>query len=91
MNDRIKEQFASALAATGVQLQQSGAEVAAFAAARAAHVTAAALEPGLEQVVEDEQNRVWLFAAGRAVRAADAADARAVGLIQGLLLGAASA
>jgi hypothetical protein len=91
MNDRIKEQFAQAISATGVQLQAAGAEVAAFAAARSAHLAAASQEPGFEQAFGDEQARVWLFAAGRAVRAGDAADARAIGLIQGLLLGAASA
>lgn len=91
MKDSIKQQFEHALAATGVQLQQTGAEVAAFAADRTAHLAAASAEPGFAQVMEDEQLRVWLFAAGRAVRAGDAADARAFGLIQGLLLGAASA
>jgi hypothetical protein len=91
MNDALKEQFARAISDTGLQLQTSGAEVAAFAAARSAHLAAASQEPGFEQVFRDEQNRVWLFAAGRAVRAGDAADARAIGLIQGLLLGAASA
>lgn len=91
MNDAIKQQFADALHATGVQLQQSGIEVATFAAARAAHVSAAANEPGFPQLMADEQLRVWLFAAGRAVRAGDAADASAFGMIQGLLLGLASA
>lgn len=91
MKDSIKEQFERALTSTGLQLQQSGAEVAAFAAARSAHLAAASAEPGFAQVLEDEQLRVWLFAAGRTVRAGDAADARAFGLIQGLLLGAASA
>lgn len=91
MKDTIKDQFAQALAATGVQLQTSAVEVATFAASRSAHLAAASAEPGFAQVMQDEQLRVWLFAANRTVRAGDAADARAFGLIQGLLLGAASA
>lgn len=91
MNDKVKEQFARELHATGVQLQASGVEVATFAATRGAHLSAAALEPGFDQVMGDEQNRVWTFAAKRAVRAGDAHDARAYGLIQGLLLGLATA
>lgn len=93
MNERIKDQFAAAIAATGMQLENAAAEVAIFAAASAARVAAAAAanEPGLDQVMRDERDRVWMFAVGRAVRSADAADAQAWGLIHGLILGAAGA
>jgi hypothetical protein len=91
MKPNIQQQFADALSKTGVELQQAGAEVALFAAQRGAHVAAAANEPGLDQVMRDEQDRVFLFAAGRAVRSGDAADAQAWGLIHGFLIGVASA
>lgn len=88
---QIKEQFAQALSATGLQLQTSAADVAAFAATSGERLSAAANEPGFDQVFGDEQNRVWTFAAKRAVRAGDASDATAFGLIRGFLLGLASA
>lgn len=93
MKDDIKQRFADAIGATGLQLENAASDVAVYAALRAAHVAAvaAANEPNLAQVIADEQHRVWLYAAGRAVRSGDAADAQAFGLIQGLLLGAAGA
>lgn len=88
---QIKEQFAQALSATGLQLQTSAVDVANFAATSAERLSAAANEPGFDQVFGDEQNRVWTFAAKCAVRAGDASDATAFGLIRGFLLGLASA
>lgn len=93
MKPNIQQQFADALSQTGIELKNAGADVAMFAAQRAAHVAAvaAANEPGLDQAIRDEQHRCFLFATGRPVRSADAADAQAWGLIHGLLLGAATA
>ena len=81
MKQQIKDQFAQAISATGLQLQAAAVDVAEFAAASSERVSAAQLET----------NRVFLFAAKRAVRAGDAADAQAFGLIRGFLLGLASA
>mgnify|MGYP000028082563 CR=1 FL=1 len=93
MKPNIQQQFADALTQTGVDLKAAGADVALFTAQRGAHVAsvAAANEPGLEQVMRDEQDRCFLFATGRTVRAGDAADLQAWGLFRGFLLGAASA
>lgn len=93
MKPNIQQQFADALAQTGVELEQAGADVALFTAQRAAHVSAAAAanEPGLDQVMRDEQDRCFLFATGRTVRSGDAADAQAWGLFRGFLIGVASA
>lgn len=93
MKPSIQQQFAAALSQTGVDLKQAGADVALFTAQCAARVAAvaAANEPGLPQVLRDEQDRAFLFATGRAVRSGDAADAQAWGLIHGLILGVASA
>ena len=88
---QIKDQFTQALSATGLQLQAAAVDVADFAVASAERLTAAANEPGFDQVFGEEQNRVWTFAAKRAVRSGDAQDASAYGLIRGFLLGLASA
>lgn len=93
MKDAIRDQIEQALRDTGLELRASPGEVAAFAAERAFLLSMAAEqnEPGLAEAVEAAADRVWLFAAGRAVRVADAADARAWGLLRGLLLGLAGA
>lgn len=93
MKTNIQQQFEDALTETGLQLKQAGADVAVFTAQCGARVAAAAAanEPGLPQVMRDEQDRAFLFAAGRAVREGDAADAKAWGLFRGFLMGVASA
>ncbi|MBL8756325.1 MAG: hypothetical protein JNK15_23730 [Planctomycetes bacterium] len=91
MKQQIKEQFAEALRATGIDLATSATEVATYAAERGAHLTAAAAEPGFGEALDAEQDRVWMFAARRAVRSGDAGDARAAGLIRGVLIGLAGA
>jgi phosphosulfolactate phosphohydrolase-like enzyme len=90
MNQNLKDQFAGALNATGIDLAASADAIATFAAERAAHLATIANEPGIAEAVEAEAYRVWLFAARREVRVADAADQRAAGMIRGLLLGLAS-
>lgn len=89
MNTNVKQQFAEALSATGIDLQRAPAEIAEKAAESAARLTLAANELGFAEAVEAESQRVWLFAASRAVRSADAVDARAFGLIHGFLIAAA--
>lgn len=91
MKQNVKDQFAAALKATGIDLQIAAAGVAEFAAVSAARCLSASAEPSFAEIVESEADRVFLFAAKRAVRSADAADAQTIGLIRGLLLGAAGA
>ncbi len=79
--------FGDALRETGIDLQAAPAEIGVFATQRAAHLALIAGEPGIEEAVIAERDRVWGFAARRAVRSGDAADARAIGLIHGVLLG----
>lgn len=90
MKQSIKEQFVGSLTATGIDLAASADAIADYAGERGAHLAAIANEPGIAEAVEAESYRVWLFAARREVRVADAADQRAAGLIRGLLLGLAS-
>jgi hypothetical protein len=90
MNDKTKQLFQAAIDQTLGDLMRQPAEITAFAAERAAHLTLAAMEPGFAQAIEAEAHRVLLFAAGRAVRVGDATDARALGLIHGVLMAAAA-
>lgn len=91
MKTSIKEQIVSAFNATGVDLSVSAADVAAYIAERSAHLALAVDEPGFDEALEAEQNKVWMYVARRAVRAGDAADARTIGIIRGVLLGLAGA
>lgn len=90
MNQNLTDQFAASLKATGADLSASGEAIADYSVERAAHLATIANEPGIGEAVEAEAYRVWLFAARREVRFADAADHHAVGLIRGLLLGLAA-
>ena len=83
--DSIRSALDAALRETGAQLQRSTADVAAYTASRAAHLAAIAGQPGVDEAVIAERDAVWLYAAGRAVASADAADARVIGLIHGAL------
>lgn len=88
---RNSEAFEQALKQTGADLAALPAEVAAYAAQRGAHLATYGQVPGFLRAVEAEADSVWLFATRRAMNKADAADARVWGLIQGLLMGLATA
>jgi hypothetical protein len=88
---RNSEAFELALRQTGVDIAAAPGEIAAFAAARGAHLASFGQVPGFLRAVEAEADSVWMFAVRRALRTADATDARAWGLIQGLLMGLATA
>ena len=74
-----------AIAETGASLQQGAAELAAYAAERAAHLATLVDDPGFQEAVRAERDAVALKAGITAVQQADAADARIVGVIQGAL------
>lgn len=89
MSANSKQLLEQYLKSSGVDLQQASADVAMFAAQRSAHLAAAAGQAGFQEAVEAEADRVWLFATGRAVRAADANDARLWGILAGFLISSA--
>lgn len=84
--NELKGALSSAIAATGASLKQSAAEVALFTAQRTAHLATLVGQPGFEEAVVAERNSVAMFAGIKAVEEADAADARLLGLIEGVLL-----
>jgi hypothetical protein len=85
------EAFELALKQTGLDLKRAPGEIAAYAAQRGAHLASLGNVPGFAQAAEAEADSVWLFSVRRSINLADAADARAWGLIQGILLGIATA
>lgn len=91
MNPTVRTALESALRSTGFELQASGADVVTYAAASAAKLTLATAELSFGEAVQSEADRVFMFAAKRAVRAGDATDALALGIIHGILLGLAGA
>jgi len=80
----------SAITATGVSLKKSAADVALYTTQRAAHLSTLVGQPGYEEAVAAERDAVLLYAGVAAVREADAADMRLVGIIEGVLLSAAT-
>lgn len=90
MSKDTRTLFADALRATGLDLRQSAEDVASLALQRTAHLATLADQPGFLEAVGDEAARVWLYAADRSVRVGDATDARALGLIHGVLFGLAA-
>lgn len=83
LKDAVKE--------TGVELQQSTRAIALYMNERAIHLASISGQPGFEQALRAERNSVALKAGISAAHNADQADARILGLIQGLLgMGAAA-
>lgn len=79
--------FEEALKQTGLDIRSAPGEVAAYAAKRGAYLAQFGDVPGFLEAAAVESDNVFLFAARRAMKSADAADARAWSLIQGILLG----
>ena len=78
----LEQQLFAAITETGVNLQKSAAEVAAYAAERALHLSTIVGQLGYDEAVIAERDAVALFAGVSAAVTADAADNRIVGLIQ---------
>lgn len=87
--DTIKTELSAMLIeqlkATGSSLKDDLDSVRAYAAERMAHLATCVGQPGYLEAVEAEAQNVAMEAAARAIDQADAADARAVAIIQGAL------
>lgn len=70
---------------TGRDLRGNMVEITAYAAERTAFLSTLVGQPGFEEAVRAERDNVALKAGISAVKTADAADARIVGIIQGVL------
>jgi hypothetical protein len=77
-----------ALDETGLDLRQGRDEAIALIAAEGVRLAAASAEPGFNMVLRASRDRIALELGIDASLAARAADARIVGVIQSLLLGA---
>lgn len=90
-----KQEFADLLEAaveeTGVALGASRAELAAYMAERAAHLSLIVHEPGFDQALMAERNNVALRAGLEMSDQARAVDQKIVGIIGGALRIAAAA
>lgn len=88
---QLGDLLTDAAAEMGHQLQGELAEVTAYAAQRTTHLSTIVGQPGFDQALRAERDAVALKAGIGAVHSADAADARIVGIIQGVLaIGAAA-
>ena len=74
-----------ALRDAGVDLQKTGAALREYVAERMLHLATITGEPGYAEALQAEGQAVVLFAANRAIDAADAMDARVLGIVEGLL------
>lgn len=87
--DTIAQELAAHLktiaAEIGTELGASLAELRVYIAQRLAHLNLIKLEPGFREAVIAERDSIALVAAGRAVDAADATDARIIGAIDGAI------
>lgn len=89
--DQFSAALDTALKETGLQLQKSAHEVATYAALRSVHLAGAVGQKGFQEAVVAERDAVALYAGIQAVKNADAADNRVLGLIHGALAMAFSA
>ncbi len=85
-----EELLRSALKETGISLGISADELVRYTAEVGAKLALAVGEPGFEKALVAARNAVALKAGLNATLEAEAADARIVGVIQGVLLGLAS-
>lgn len=91
VGDELERLLKDAAKETGRDLQFNTVAVAAYAAERTAYLSTLVGQPGFEEAVRAERDNVALKAGLTAVATADAADARLIGIIQGVLfLGARS-
>lgn len=75
----------TAVRETGVELTQGSKEVATYAAQRAVFLAGLVGRPGYQQAVIAERDNVALFAGISGVNAADGAQQKLIGVIQGAL------
>lgn len=85
-----EELLRSALTETGVSLKISADELVRYVAEQGATLALAIGEPGFDKALIAARNAIALKAGLNATLEAEAADARIVGVLQGVLLGLAS-
>lgn len=85
----ILDDLERAIKATGADLAYPADDVAEYTRATAAKLASAVGQPGFAEALVAARDSVLLFSASEIVEAADAADARFKGLIEGALLVAA--
>ena len=83
--DELERLLKDAAKETGRDLKANLAEVTLYAAERTAYLSTLVGQPGFEEAVRAERDNVTLKSGIASVKAADAADARVVGIIQGVL------
>jgi len=89
---KLRDALDVAARETGRSLRKTSTEVAIYTAQRAAHLATIVGQNGHAEAVIAERDAVCLFAGISAVREADAADQRVVGIIHAALaLGIAAA
>ena len=81
----LGELFASFSAEMGAELRFNSTEVADYAAQRAAFLSTLVGQPGYQEAVIAERDNVALKMGTSAVSTATAADARLLGIVQGVL------
>ena len=70
----------------GLDLQRSAAEVATYIAGRTAHLSTIVEQAGFHEALIAEADSVAIYAGVNAVSAADDADRRLIGIIEGFLM-----
>lgn len=87
--DQLKNELTALLVdqakAAGKELKADLESVRAYAAARLAHLVTCVGQPGYQEALIAEANNVAMEAAITAIDQAEAADARLVGIVQGVL------
>lgn len=83
--DELDRLLKDAAKESGRELKFNLAEVTMYAAERTAYLSTLVGQRGFEEAVRAERDNVALRAGIASVRTADAADARVVGIIQGVL------
>lgn len=85
----IAQEFVDLLKTNAVEAGKNLADdlnaVREYAAARMAHLSTIAAEPGFRQALIAERDSLALMAAGRAIDEGDAFDARLIGIVEGAL------
>lgn len=89
MDPDFNDLLRAALRETRADLSINADELILYTAERAAHLTTLLGQPGFQRAVVAERNNVAMRAGLDATLQAEAADARLVGVIQGVLLGVA--
>jgi len=89
MDPDFDDLLRAALRETRADISVDADELVRYTAERGAHLSTLAGQPGFQRALVAERNAIALKAGLDATLQAEAADARLVGVIQGILLGVA--